>query len=338
MKDIGADIVPTLDLSWQSTYYARMEAMRLREAHENEAPLGFAKVTKATVIPADQRKEIHALTKIRHGGYGVNLIGEVSEKHPLPQGLKLKNSYCDLTPGSAKVNLMIENTTNKNVVIPARAVVCQLNLANKIPKILMPTCNNDKPDDDKADDFSVNHTDLDDSDSGLNFEKVRAHQVIVEDLGEDLKEDFRDKSSHDRSSPEFVSDFTPQHEQRNTIESEDCKDSGEWLLDELDLTGLEEWPEELQVKAKAMLKINASIFSKHDLDMGRTNLVKHNIVLTDPIPFKEKYRTIPPQLFSEVKAHLQEMLDLGAIRHSNSPCASSIVLVRKKRWKIQVLY
>ena len=37
--------------------------MRLREAHEKEAPLGFARVTKATVIPAGQRKEIHALTK-----------------------------------------------------------------------------------------------------------------------------------------------------------------------------------------------------------------------------------------------------------------------------------
>ena len=210
LKDIGADIVPTLDLSWQSTYYARMKAMRLREAYENEAPLGFAKVTKATVIPAGQRKEIHALTKIRHGGYGVNLIGEVSEKHPLPQGLKLKNSYCDLTPGSAKVNLMIEISTTKNIVIPARAVVCQLNLANKIPKILMPICN-----DDKADDFSVNHAHLNDSDSGLTFERVRVHQVIVEDLGEDL-EDLRDKTCHDKSSPEFVSDFTPQHEQRNT--------------------------------------------------------------------------------------------------------------------------
>ena len=237
LKDIGADIIPTLDLSWQSTYYTRMEAMRLRKAHENEAPLGFTKVTKATVIPACQRKEIHALTKIRHGGYGVNLIGEVSEKHLLPQGLQLKNSYCDLTTGSAKVNLMIENTTNRNIVIPARAVVCQLNLANKIPKILMPTCNDDKPDVDKADDFSVNHADLDDSDSGLTFEKVRAHQVIVEDLGEDLEGNCRDKSSHDKSSPEFVSDFIPQYEQRNTIESEDCKDSGEWLLDELDLTG-----------------------------------------------------------------------------------------------------
>ena len=60
--------------------------------------------------------------------------------------------------------------------------MCQLNLANKIPKILMPNCNDDKLDD-KADDFSVNHADLDDSDSGLTFDKVRAHQVIVEDLG-----------------------------------------------------------------------------------------------------------------------------------------------------------
>ena len=118
-----------------------MEAMRFREAYENDAPLGFAKVTKATVIPAGQRKEIHGLTKIRHGGYGVNLIEEVSKKHPLPQGLNLKNSYCDLTPGGAKVNLLIENTTNRNITIPAKAIVCQLNLAIKIPKQLLPTCN-----------------------------------------------------------------------------------------------------------------------------------------------------------------------------------------------------
>ena len=61
---------PTLDPSWQSTYYARVEEMRLREAHEKEAPLGFAKVTKATVIPVGQRKEKHALTKIKPNGRG----------------------------------------------------------------------------------------------------------------------------------------------------------------------------------------------------------------------------------------------------------------------------
>ena len=137
MKEIGAHVLPTLEHSWQSTYYAREKAVRLREAHEKEASLGFAKVTKAIVIPAGQRKEIHALTKIRHGGYGVNLMGEVSEKHPLLLGLDLKNSYCDLTPVSTKVNQMIENITNRSITIPAKAIVCQLNLANKIPKIIV---------------------------------------------------------------------------------------------------------------------------------------------------------------------------------------------------------
>ena len=151
--------------------------MRLREAHEKEAPLGFAEVTNATVIPAGQRKEIHALTKIKHGGYGVSLMGEVSEKHPLPQGLELKNSYCDLTPGSAKVNLMIENTTSKRIIIPAKSIVCQLNLANKITKLLLPTCepeDESKEFDTGLDNFPPSQADLDDHDLGLAVRSIRS--------------------------------------------------------------------------------------------------------------------------------------------------------------------
>ena len=69
--------------------------------------------------------------------------------------------------------------------------------------------------------------------------------------------------------------------------------------------------------------------------MGRTNLVKHHIKLTDPIPFKEAYRRIPSQMYDEVKAHIQEMLDFGAIRPSNSPWASAIVLDRKKDGRLR---
>ena len=84
-----------------------------------------------------------------------------------------------------------------------------------------------------------------------------------------------------------------------------------------------------------MIKRNANVFFKNDMDMGKTNLVKHHIELTDPIPFKESYRRIPPQMYDEVKAHIQEMLDLGAIRHSNSPWSSAIVLVRKKDGRLR---
>ena len=59
-------------------------------------------------------------------------------------------------------------------------------------------------------------------------------------------------------------------------------------------------------------------------------MIKHDIKLADPIPFKKSYRRIPAHLYDEIRAHLKEMLDLGAIRKSQSPWSSAIVLVRKK--------
>ena len=66
------------------------------------------------------------------------------------------------------------------------------------------------------------------------------------------------------------------------------------------------------------------------MELGKTSLVKHAIKLNDHQPFKERYRRIPPHQFEEVRKHLQEMEDIGAIRRSSSPWASPVVLVRKK--------
>ena len=55
-------------------------------------------------------------------------------------------------------------------------------------------------------------------------------------------------------------------------------------------------------------------FPKNDLDLGKCNILKHNIQLTDQQPFKERYRRIPPHLFEEVKQHLQEMGRSGCHR------------------------
>ena len=72
------------------------------------------------------------------------------------------------------------------------------------------------------------------------------------------------------------------------------------------------------------------VFFPHDLDFGHTNLIQHKIKLTDEVPFKERHRRIPPHMISEVCNHLNEMLNLGVIRKSDSPYASGVVLVRKK--------
>ena len=71
------------------------------------------------------------------------------------------------------------------------------------------------------------------------------------------------------------------------------------------------------------------IFSTSFKDLGNTNLVKHEIKLTDDIPFKEQYRRIPPAMYEEVRQHLREMLEAGAIRKSSSPYCSNVVLCRK---------
>ena len=77
------------------------------------------------------------------------------------------------------------------------------------------------------------------------------------------------------------------------------------------------------------------IFSQDDLDLGKTSIVKHSIKVNDPVLFKEWYRHIPPGMYEEVKVHIQEMLDVGVIRPSNSPWASAVVLVWKKDGKLQ---
>ena len=56
------------------------------------------------------------------------------------------------------------------------------------------------------------------------------------------------------------------------------------------------------------------------------SIIKHSIKLTEPTPFKECYRCIPPGMYEEVKTHIQEMFDIGAIIPSNSPWASAVVL------------
>ena len=107
-------------------------------------------------------------------------------------------------------------------------------------------------------------------------------------------------------------------------------EGGSWILDQLNLEGLESWTGEQQQSAKDLLVDSADVFSQSDLDLGKCNIIKHAIKITDPQPFKERYRRIPPHFYEEVKNHLQEMVEMGEIRRNFSSWASAVVLVRKK--------
>ena len=90
------------------------------------------------------------------------------------------------------------------------------------------------------------------------------------------------------------------------------------------------WTDEQQEEARTLLVKYSFLFAMDRMDLGKTDLVKHHIELNNYTPIKDRYRQIQPQQYEEVRKHLKEMLDIRAIRRSNSPWASPVVLVRKK--------
>lgn len=93
-----------------------------------------------------------------------------------------------------------------------------------------------------------------------------------------------------------------------------------------------EWKERITRQLNNM----PDVFAHHDLDFGRTDKVKHHIKLSDETPFKLRARPIHPQDIEAVRRHIQELLDAGVIRESESPFASPIVVVRKKNGQVRL--
>ena len=115
-----------------------------------------------------------------------------------------------------------------------------------------------------------------------------------------------------------------------TIKETSSKASKGWVLEALDLQGLTEWPELEQEQARELLLKWEHLFVHSDLDLGKTALIKHKIQLMDQMPFKEHYQCIPPHICDDMRAHIQEMLDISAIHKLHSLWASAVVPVQKK--------
>ena len=119
---------------------------------------------------------------------------------------------------------------------------------------------------------------------------------------------------------------TPE-DQKPSLSVEECKEK---LMTTLDLLGLDQWPEEKVGCAHELLMEYHDIFSLDDNELGCASQVKHNIKVTDNEPFKEWFQRIPPPLLEEVRTHMNDMLQAGAIRPSSSPWCNVVVLVQKK--------
>ena len=122
-------------------------------------------------------------------------------------------------------------------------------------------------------------------------------------------------------------------EKPKPLTTEECQ---KLLMEVLDKNGslgkLEGWSAKNALKAKCLLMEFHHMFCLEEGEMGVTDAAEHIIELLpgQDEPFKERFRWIAPHDVEEVQRHVQEMLDGGAIRQSQSPWCNTIVLVRKK--------
>ncbi|ROT62945.1 hypothetical protein C7M84_019191 [Penaeus vannamei] len=88
--------------------------------------------------------------------------------------------------------------------------------------------------------------------------------------------------------------------------------------------------EEQQERLRGTLTRYADVFSKGDLDLGRTGLVQHHIRTGDALPIKHAPRRIAPARREEMQRSVMEMEAQGVVERSDSPWSSPVVLVTKK--------
>ena len=72
------------------------------------------------------------------------------------------------------------------------------------------------------------------------------------------------------------------------------------------------------------------VFSKGDHDIGRTDVVRHQIKTGDAKPIKERPRRHPYSHQQEIQRQVSDLQKRGVIEPSDSPWAANVVLVNKK--------
>ena len=133
--------------------------------------------------------------------------------------------------------------------------------------------------------------------------------------------------------PELEAKLAKDGEPETPLTTEQCQELLMKVLEENGSLGkLDGWKKEMALKAKQLLMEFHHIFSLERNEIGCTDATEHVIELLpeQDEPFKERFRGIAPHEVEEVRQHIQEMLDGGAIRPSQSPWCNAVELVQKK--------
>ena len=208
------------------------------------------------------------------------------------KGIETIPSYETFKQGGNRIIIGLNNTTQEKIILKRGTKVAKVFAANVIPPMLAPK------------------------------ERMDAEitEISVPQFGAERHTNEAKMGNANNVTSAFSKPMKPEPTPERLNE----------LFEKLNLKGIEDWSETKQAEVHELMTEFQYLFALSDLELGCTSLVKHRINVNNPVPFKERYRRIPPQEFDEVRNHLQEMLKVGVIRKSASPWAGPVVLVRKK--------
>ena len=140
LTDMAVDSLGTLDQTklttpWKTVWCAThsQRKVQAQQIHKN-----MVKATKPITLPPFSTTIVWGHTKLKGHGMKLNLIAEPSENNQLPPSVQCTPTYCNLEPGSNRVTAGLRNVSAKQITIPSRSVVCQVHLANMVPKLQTP--------------------------------------------------------------------------------------------------------------------------------------------------------------------------------------------------------
>ena len=121
---------------WKTVWCATQSS---RKVQAQQSHKHMVKITKHITLPPYPTTIVQGHTKLKGHGLKLNLIAEPSENNQLPSSVQCTPTYCNLEPGSNRVTVGLGNVSAKQITVPSRTVVCQIQLANMVPKLQTPT-------------------------------------------------------------------------------------------------------------------------------------------------------------------------------------------------------
>jgi len=169
---------------------------------------------------------------------------------------------------------------------------------------------------------------------GKNDEVVKIPIYYTKEEIEELTEETSEESDIDEYT-------TEEEETDEEEESEEETDSETEQEEETNFIEEIQWEnnEEGKRMGEILEKYKDLFYRKGNEILGKTNIIEHEIIIEGKRPIKQRaYGVFDPKKLEYQKQHIEELLKEGIIRKSKSPWASPVILAKKERRKIQILW